>query len=376
VAHGVTAVRDLGDACSWSEDLACRSDVPRWRSAIAEGRIVGPRIVQHVSFHLESPLDDATLDARLDSIRARGEPVLKLQLDEASTPDSTVRRVMARAAARQVRVAGHLPFTVSLPTLRPAWVSVEHDWTLLPQCSRARAGFDGRNRSKAALLAAMDSTLCNAVLDAMRAAGTAYTPTHVASSGQDVLFAAGRASLMAELTDALVVGPQRALWALLRRAARESAEEQRVLATYHDAALHLSRRAADRGVVLLAGSDALDPDVVHGAGLHEELQYLVRATLTPAQALRAATSAPAEHFGVGDVVGRIAVGQRADLVLLTANPLDDIRNTQRIHTVVADGRVYDAAARDRLLTYVREQAHSWRTTARFLLGAVVDWAGV
>ena len=122
------------------------------------------------------------------------------------------------------------------------------------------------------------------------------------------------------------------------------------------------------GVVALAGTDAIDPEVIHGFALHEELEYLVRAGLTPAQALAAATTVPARFMGVDGVVGRIAAGQRADLVLLDADPLIDIRNSRRIHTVVFDGRVFGPTKRRALLSFVETHAHRASIVGRFLRG--------
>jgi hypothetical protein len=105
------------------------------------------------------------------------------------------------------------------------------------------------------------------------------------------------------------------------------------------------------GAPILAGTDTPNPYCLPGFGLHDELQLLVEAGLTPAAALRAATTAPARFLGLGDS-GSIAPGQRADLVLLRANPLVDIRNTTQIAGVVAAGRWFDRAEIDRMLAGV------------------------
>jgi imidazolonepropionase-like amidohydrolase len=97
------------------------------------------------------------------------------------------------------------------------------------------------------------------------------------------------------------------------------------------------RRLHTAGVTILAGSDAPNPNTAHGAALHEELAQLVLAGLTPTQALIAATSAPADAFGLADR-GRIAAGQRADLLLVNGNPLDDIRATRGIATIWKNGQ--------------------------------------
>ena len=102
------------------------------------------------------------------------------------------------------------------------------------------------------------------------------------------------------------------------------------------------------GVGLLAGTDT-PLGSLPGFALHTELELLVRAGLSPAEALRAATLAPAQCFKREDDLGTVASGKLADLLLLNANPLEDIRNTTRIETVVVNGRVYDRKELDVIL---------------------------
>jgi imidazolonepropionase-like amidohydrolase len=103
------------------------------------------------------------------------------------------------------------------------------------------------------------------------------------------------------------------------------------------------------GVRILAGTDAPLRNSPPGFGLHEELTLLVRSGLPPIDILRAATLEPARYLGALDSLGTIENGKLADLVLLDANPLTDIRNTRRIAAVIANGRLIDAGTRDRLL---------------------------
>lgn len=83
--------------------------------------------------------------------------------------------------------------------------------------------------------------------------------------------------------------------------------------------------------------------------LHDELQLLVRAGLTPLEALRSATSNPARFLGMQGDLGTIEKGKLADIVLLRADPLQDITNTENIEAVVANGRLFDRTALDSLL---------------------------
>ncbi|MDH3440349.1 MAG: amidohydrolase family protein, partial [Gammaproteobacteria bacterium] len=79
-----------------------------------------------------------------------------------------------------------------------------------------------------------------------------------------------------------------------------------------------------------------------GYSLHMELDFLVRAGLSPIDALAAATVRPAEFFSLQDQMGTIDVGKVADLVLLGGNPLEDIANTKSVSLVISKGVVYDA----------------------------------
>ena len=107
------------------------------------------------------------------------------------------------------------------------------------------------------------------------------------------------------------------------------------------------------GVRVLTGTDAPLRNSPPGFGLHEEFVLLARGGLTPFEIIRAATLEPARFFGMLDSSGTIAPGKLADLVLLDANPLSDIRNTRRIAAVVVNGVLYDAKDRDRLLRSAR-----------------------
>ena len=103
------------------------------------------------------------------------------------------------------------------------------------------------------------------------------------------------------------------------------------------------------GIPIMAGTDAAALNVFPGFSLHEDLEFLVRAGLTPLQALQAATLRPAEFLGLRGEQGAIAAGQRADLVLLDANPLENIRNTQQIRAVVLHGKLLERRDLDALL---------------------------
>lgn len=91
------------------------------------------------------------------------------------------------------------------------------------------------------------------------------------------------------------------------------------------------------GVTILAGTDAPNPGTLHGASLHQELAYYTEAGFSPLDALRSATAAPADAFGLPHNRGRLIEGARADFLVLNANPLEDIKATRDIAAIYKNG---------------------------------------
>jgi imidazolonepropionase-like amidohydrolase len=111
------------------------------------------------------------------------------------------------------------------------------------------------------------------------------------------------------------------------------------------------------GVPFLAGTDtAAGVNVFPGFSLHQELEYFVKAGFTPLDSLQTATINPARFFGRTVDLGSVERGKLADLVLLDANPLDDIRNTQKIRAVVLAGRYFSREQLDAMLLGVETAA--------------------
>lgn len=120
---------------------------------------------------------------------------------------------------------------------------------------------------------------------------------------------------------------------------RRNNPAEEVDTTYAEWGLFLTGRAHAAGVPIGAGTDTPIALAIPGYSLHSELEFLVRAGLSPLEALQSATVRPAEYFSLEDQMGTIDVGKRADMVLLDANPLDDIANTKRIAAVVTKGKL-------------------------------------
>ncbi|HEY2545436.1 MAG TPA: amidohydrolase family protein [Candidatus Acidoferrum sp.] len=116
------------------------------------------------------------------------------------------------------------------------------------------------------------------------------------------------------------------------------------------ASLRIVGKMNAAGVPIMAGTDTTAPYVFPGSSLHEELALLVKAGLTPMQALQATTKMPAEFLGKLQTEGTVQQGKIADLVLLDANPLEDIHNSTKIRAVILRGKLLDRNVLDELLT--------------------------
>ncbi len=95
---------------------------------------------------------------------------------------------------------------------------------------------------------------------------------------------------------------------------------------------------------IVGGTDTGNPFVFPGYSMHEELELMVEAGLTPMEALVAATRRAAEMLGAEDVFGTMEPGKRADLLVLGGDPLKDIRNTRTLEVVVQGGEIIDRSS--------------------------------
>ena len=179
-------------------------------------------------------------------------------------------------------------------------------------------------------------------------AGVYVTPT---------LITAARIAALSDDIEAALSVPQLAylgdvLADALRRHGRGYADRfplRQQVQNHYDAVAfqrRMTRAFYDAGVPIVAGTDAPIAVTVPGFALHQELRNLVEAGLPVHAALTAATRTPAEYIGREQEFGTVEVGKRADLLLLDADPLEDIRNTERIAGVMTRGRWLDAAALD------------------------------
>lgn len=364
VAHGITAVRDAAGDLSPS--------VLEWRAAVEAGSLAGPTIftsgpklegidsIWPGDLEVGSPAD---VHAALDSLQAMKVDFVKIT-ENTLKPDLYLLGVR-EAGARGFRVSGHVPVAVTLDQASEAGLgSIEHMSYLLrggsPREGELSAAVGAGTLPAADAVTAMidsfDESTALATYRRLAARGTAVTPTLngsriLAYLDQDTHANDDYLKYLGSGLKATYEG----------RVTRAAADDSAAIARRHhrfEKAARLLPLLLKAGVTILAGTDAgfLNSFNYPGIGLHDELDVLVRYGLTPQQALAASVINGPAFLGRAADFGAIAPGKMADVLILDANPLEDIRATRAIRGMVRRGEYLDRAALDELLRQAAQHA--------------------
>jgi hypothetical protein len=344
VANGVTGIRDMGG--DWAT-------LARWRREIADRRLPGPRMILAGPYLEGGDVPIAHILTRTpEEGRAAVDSLVGLGVDFVKVHSQLTREtylaIAQRARERGIPFAGHVPRVVGSADASDAGQrSIEHLLAIPAPCTPGDSvALRPRYAVQSALGRCSSENLAPLYAKLVRN-GTWVTPTFVAQYEVATwpLRALPGDSLAHYLPDSLRRYVAE-IFPMPESVPPGADSVGRAMLTKRLMQVAAMRQA---GVRVLAGTDAPLRNSPPGFGLHEELLMLTRGGLSPLEVIRAATIEPAEYLGMRDSVGTIAAGQVADLVLLDANPLRDIRHTRRIAAVVANGRLYDATARAALL---------------------------
>jgi cytosine/adenosine deaminase-related metal-dependent hydrolase len=335
VANGVLQVAALS---AMSETLAQREEVET-------GRALGPHIAAAAMIDGEPPLlpfgvtrvavtPEEGRQAVRDAI-VEGYDLIKVY-SRLTLP--TFLAIVDEARKQNIRVIGHLPGRNSGNTGQlfvPGFGMVAHAEEFAMQSSPA----DTSKIAEYAALAKKNGTWL---------ATTLTLDTRILEQMRDVKSLANRADiayLPTELQGMVLHANPYA-----RNASADAIKFVEQVIAFNTA---LIKEFDALGVPIVAATDALNPGVVPGFSLHDELEEMARAGMTNAKILESATRLPAEWLGTAGDRGTVAVGKRADLVLLDADPLRQIANTRRIAAVIVNGRYLPRAELDSRMEKLR-----------------------
>lgn len=372
IAHGITTIRDA------SGDLPAQ--VLQWRGQIRDGSLMGPQLfTSGAKIEGVKPVWKGTIEvgnqADLDAafVRLKEDKVDFVKITDSTLSPDLFLAAVRGARANGLRASGHIPMALTVQQAVDAGISsIEHlDYAykagVKNEAEIAAAFADKRiDRAEAnrQLDAGFDPATAMAAYRGFAAKGVYVTPTLNGGRILDFLDQDDHAN------DPYLayIGPKLQAtyaWRVERAAKATPAQIKARHREYHQVAAVLPM-LQQAGVTIMAGTDAgfLNAFNYPGIGLHDELSLFVKEGLTPAQALSAATRAGPSWFGMLDRYGGIAAGKAADMVLLDANPLQDITATRRIDTVLLRGQVYDRKALDGLLEQTRAKVAAWQAAAK------------
>jgi imidazolonepropionase-like amidohydrolase len=373
IANGVTGVRMM-----WGYPIH-----HAWKKQIERGSLLGPRM------YLASTLVDGPNPIWPGSFVASSategrEAVKQAKADKADfvkvyslLPRDAYFAIADEARKLQIPFAGHVPISVTAEEAAAAGqMSIEHLTGILPACSsreaellKAAQNFLAENATNNAARAYMAHAMrenkialetysadkAAALFSALKQNGTWQCPTFT------VLRLFTLATNPAITNDARLkyMPPEmRSEWNGMTssRLKNSSAKYAALGEAYFQKHLEIVGAMQHAGVSILAGTDTGNPYCMPGFSLHDELAFLVQAGLTPMEALQAATLNAARFMGREKDLGTITTGKLADLVLLDANPLDDIANTRKIAAVIYNGKMFPRTSLDEMLNKVKTLA--------------------
>lgn len=360
LAHGITAVRDC------SADISAQ--VLKWRDEVNKGSLQGPTIFTSgpkLEGYKSVWLGDIEIGTTTELNHAL-DSLQRMHVDFVKITDNTIKPELYLEAVKAARqrgmiISGHVPYALTLQQVTDAGLSsVEHlsyvwkagvkDEAALSR-SIANGDIKGRDINRY-ILAHFDTTAALKAYRHMAAKGTAVTPT--LSLGQVLAYFDQDDHAHDPYLAYIGKGLQKTYEMRVKRVMKDDSAAiayRKELYEKESAILPLLQKA---GVMIMAGTDAgyLNSFDYPGFGLHRELALMVHFGLTPLQALQASViNSPLFLHQQG--YGALAAGKKADILLLRANPLEDIHNTEKINAVVTKGRLLDRSALDQLLNNVK-----------------------
>jgi len=368
IADGITGVRDM---------FSPLPPIKQWRAEIAAGTIIGPHVFA-AGILIDGPYPFCKpCTIAVSSADEGKKAVLKVKEMGADfvkvysmIPRDAYFAIADEAKRQHMVFAGHVPEFVSAAEASDAGQkSIEHLMGVLVACSakekelrkeneaRLRAEgirMDTAVREQAAALDSFDEKKASALFARFVRNGTWMCPT---LTGLRAVAFSGEADFRNDLRMKYIPDFLNKQWedayGWKERTAEDNAQAKRVFQKQLEVVGIMNRA----GVRFIAGTDTPGPYVFPGFSLHDELALLVKAGLTPAEALRTATINPAKYFDLEKSLGTVEKGKMADLLLLDANPLTDINNTRKIDAVIVGGRYLPKEMLQKMLAEVEAVAN-------------------
>lgn len=357
LAHGITTVRDAGG------DMT--PDVMDWRDQIRNGELDGPRIfTSGPKLDGPNPAWEGSIKVRnqkdittaLDSLESIGVDYVKMY--DGSLSKESFYGIIREAEERGLKTTGHMPLSADLlEAIDHGLDGSEHLYYVLKASSpkadsltRLGMGYGIMNE----IIDTYDPELAGEVFSEMEARNVFVTPTlHIGKTLAEVLDVDHEEDSLLQFVGS---GIQQTYQGRVESAKRARKSGSQMREKMEELTMDMIVPMYEAGVNIIAGSDcgAFNSYVYPGGSLHGELERFITAGLSPQQAIQTSIVKGPEFFELGDHYGSVDQGKMADLILLEANPLENIGNLGKILTVIKSGRIYNRNELNQMLDTPKE----------------------
>lgn len=359
IANGITGVRDMGGELDTLE---------KWRQEISTWQMIGPRIVlagpmlDGPNPRFPSSIAITTPDDGRRAVRelaGKGVDFIKLQ---SLIPRDAVFAIADEAKKRGITFVGHVPDSVRASEMSNAGQkSFEHLIGIFEGASPLEDEFIKGAKSESKFLSTYDPARAEELFALLAKNQTWQCPTLVWERGGNLIGEDQTGFARDARAKYVPAYWKNVTWKRFTDQVEHefNTDDLATRKKFVEKELEVVNEMHRAGVPFLAGTDT--PPGVYifpGFSLHEELQRFVAAGFTPLEALQTATLNPTRFLGMESLMGSVERNKFADMVILDANPLDDIRNTQKIAGVVANGRYFSRADLDKMLAGVEAAARA------------------
>ena len=365
IANGVTGIRDMGsdlDSVLQARNLVAAHRLTGPRMVVSGPMLDGPRVTFAASIAIATQ-DDGRKAVRL--LKSKGVDFIKIQ---SGVPRDAYPAIADEAKKQGLPFDGHVPDAIrASEAIAAGQRTFEHLIGIFEASTPDEDAFLSRrygagkdpsvNKSLAAFLDRYDPSRERTIIERLAASGVWQCPTLFWERGQWLV------DVIDWRQDSDIAYTPRTWIEKKYPSSQKSIAESMdsdpldVRRRFVEHELEIVRALHAAGVPFLAGTDTpAGVDVTPGISLHLELQRFVDAGLTPLEALQTATINPARFFGRTSDFGSVQAGRLADLLILSANPLEDIANTRTISGLVADGRYWAPTEIDRLRERLKQVA--------------------
>jgi imidazolonepropionase-like amidohydrolase len=346
LANGVLLVRDMGMPNEFilplREDL--NQGITLGPEMVAAGFILdgNPPLIPQISLGIKTPEDGRSL------VRQQAEVGVDMVKVYSTLKKDVFLAVLDEAGKHGLKVVGHVPDSIYIEDAAEAGLDSAEHWfgfekiiaKLLGEPVNLTYAGMGSQVYYFGRLNEVDATALQGVYQRLRLSGLTVVPTVVTFKDFPSLntFETGNEPGREYISENLLT-----IWR------SQWAGQSKIPDIYWQNWAQMVKDMNKAGIPLMVGTDLMVPGIIPGYAVHEEMQIWQEAGIPPADILRSATIIPAQFMGLGDRLGSISEGKTASMVLIRANPLQDINNAQKIESVFLRGQYFRREDLDHLL---------------------------